>query len=108
MSAVIADAPQTLPTPPAAGPDGDGRGRRTQTAGPVGERTSGGRHIASRVVLYALAVFGACLFMGPFLFTITSSLKTPAEIRAFPPTLFPAVPQWQNYIQIFQIPGIPY
>jgi multiple sugar transport system permease protein len=30
------------------------------------------------------------------------------EIRAFPPTLFPAVPQWHNYVEIFTIPGVPY
>jgi len=46
--------------------------------------------------------------MGPFVFTVGSSLKTVAEIHAFPPTLFPAVPQWQNYVSIFTIPGVPY
>ena len=108
MSAVVADTPQTVQPPLPGGLDANGQGRKLQTAGPVGERGSRGRHLASRIALYALAVFGACLFMGPFLFTVTSSLKTPAEIRAFPPTLFPAVPQWQNYVQIFQLPGIPY
>lgn len=37
----------------------------------------------------------------PFLWTITSSLKTPPETQFFPPLLFPAVPQWQNYQQVF-------
>jgi ABC-type glycerol-3-phosphate transport system permease component len=108
MSAVLTDAPATAPPIPPAALDADGQIRRPRTSGPVGERESGFRRIAARVVLYALAFVAAVLFMGPFLFSVTSSLKTPAEIRAFPPTLFPAVPQWQNYVQIFQMPGIPY
>ena len=64
--------------------------------------------LAGRAALYALAVLGACVFMGPFLFTIASSLKTVPEIHAFPPTLLPKVPQWQNYVSIFTIPGVPY
>jgi multiple sugar transport system permease protein len=71
-------------------------------------RRAGPVHTIGRLVLYALAVLMACVFMGPFLFTITSSLKSIPEIHAFPPILFPAVPQWQNYITIFQIPGVPY
>ncbi len=61
-----------------------------------------------RGVLYLLAIVGAILFMGPFVFTVTSSLKSIPEVHAFPPTLFPAVPQWGNYVDIFTIPGVPY
>lgn len=61
-----------------------------------------------RALLYALAILGAALFMGPFLFTVSSSLKSIPEIHAFPPTLLPAVPQWRNYVDIFTIPGVPY
>src|SRR5207302_2881758 len=64
--------------------------------------------IFARVVLYTLAVVLAVLFMGPFTFAALSSLKSVPEIHAFPPTLFPAVPQWQNYVTIFTIPGVPY
>ena len=35
--------------------------------------------------------------MVPFLWMISTSLKTRAEVFAVPPTLFPPVPQWQNY-----------
>ena len=64
--------------------------------------------LVGRGLLYLLAVIGSCLFMGPFFFTITSSLKSVPEVHAFPPTLFPAVPQWHNYVDIFRIPGVPY
>src|SRR5689334_6264676 len=66
------------------------------------------RSFAGRVVLYLLAIAGSCLFMGPFLFTVLSSLKSIPEIHAFPPTLFPAVPQWHNYVDVFTIPGVPF
>ncbi len=62
----------------------------------------------SRLLLYLLAILGACLFMGPFLFTILSSLKSVAEIHLFPPILFPRIPQWHNYVDVFTIPGVPF
>jgi len=85
----------------------------TATATPLRSRAATQRgavptRLFGRTALYVLAIAGACLFMGPFVFTVGSSLKTVAEIHAFPPTLFPAVPQWQNYVSIFTIPGVPY
>lgn len=71
-------------------------------------RRNGSRPLAGRLLLYLLAILGAGVFMGPFLFTIASSLKTVAEIHAFPPTLLPKVPQWQNYVSVFTIPGVPF
>src|SRR6185437_5642180 len=72
------------------------------------ERRLSAPRLAGRAVLYVLAVLGAGVFMGPFFFTVASSLKTIPEIHAFPPTLLPAVPQWQNYVTIFTLPGVPY
>jgi multiple sugar transport system permease protein len=37
----------------------------------------------------------------PFLWMLSTSLKTTAESSAYPPTVFPSVPQWQNYSQVF-------
>lgn len=79
--------------------------RTSSAERPAGSKGARG---PERVLLYVLAFLGACLFMGPFLFTVSSSLKSVAEIRAFPPTLFPEVPQWGNYLEIFRIPGVPY
>jgi multiple sugar transport system permease protein len=39
----------------------------------------------------------AMAFMFPFIWTISSSLKTGWEVVSFPPRLLPKVPQWQNY-----------
>lgn len=40
----------------------------------------------------------AAIFLGPFLFTITSSFKAPEEIFLFPPRLFPIHWHWWNYL----------
>jgi len=41
----------------------------------------------------------ALFFMFPFVWSIGSSLKSITEIHAYPPRLFPKVPQWRNYIE---------
>jgi ABC-type glycerol-3-phosphate transport system permease component len=56
---------------------------------------------AGRALLFALVVTLALLFVGPFVWTITSSLKSYGEIYAFPPTLLPRNPVWENYHLIF-------
>jgi multiple sugar transport system permease protein len=68
-------------------------------------RGSWGRYVR-RGFLYALATFGATLFIGPFVFAISSSLKTVAEIHLFPPTFVPAQPAFENYARLFDIPGV--
>jgi len=43
----------------------------------------------------------ALIFIFPFFWTISSSLKAPSEILTYPPTFVPAVPQWGNYARVF-------
>lgn len=52
-------------------------------------------------VYYALLIVLAILFAFPLFWTIASSLKAPYEILAYPPVIFPAQPQWQNYVRVF-------
>jgi ABC-type glycerol-3-phosphate transport system permease component len=40
-------------------------------------------------------------FVFPFFWAISSSFKTIAEINTFPPALLPAVPQFQNFAEVF-------
>jgi multiple sugar transport system permease protein len=54
------------------------------------------------ILLHLLATFLVILFMGPFIWTVSSSLKTSLEIDAFPPMLFPAQPRFENYLDVFQ------
>lgn len=57
----------------------------------------------NRVLLYVLAISLSVLFMFPFFWTVTTSLKKPVELIKFPPTILPEVPQWVNYTQIWGV-----
>jgi multiple sugar transport system permease protein len=48
-----------------------------------------------------LLVAGGVLMMVPFLWMISTSLKTRAEVFALPPTLLPANPRWENYTDMW-------
>jgi ABC-type glycerol-3-phosphate transport system permease component len=53
-------------------------------------------------VAYGLMVLFGVVFMFPFFWTLSSSLKTAAEVYIFPPVWLPAVPQWSNYATVFE------
>jgi multiple sugar transport system permease protein len=55
------------------------------------------RNVIGTIVKYVILVIGALFTLLPFIWMIASSLKTPAEIVAIPPKLFPSVPQFVNY-----------
>src|SRR5680860_90263 len=57
--------------------------------------------VVKRVVLYVVAISLGFLFMLPFAWTVSSSLKTPWEMFSFPPLFFPEQPQFQNYSRVF-------
>jgi multiple sugar transport system permease protein len=42
------------------------------------------------------------LSLVPFLWMISTSLKTRAEVFTYPPILIPEQPQWENYLRVFQ------
>lgn len=44
-------------------------------------------------------IAGAIIFVFPFLWMLSTSLKTPQEIIATPTVWIPAVPQWHNYVE---------
>ena len=47
----------------------------------------------------------AIVFVAPIVWMLITSLKTPAEIFTSPPTLVPAVPQWDNYYNAVIVSG---
>lgn len=51
----------------------------------------------SRIVFYVIAIILTLFFVGPFYWTVTSSLKTPAEISTFPPVFVPHEWRFDNY-----------
>jgi len=51
-----------------------------------------------RALIWTLLLVGACVMLLPFLWLVTSSLKTELEVFRYPPKWIPNPPQFQNYI----------
>ena len=60
------------------------------------------RRLAGRGIYYILASLFAFLFLIPFFWTISSSLKAISELYLFPPSWLPEIPQWDNYAEIWR------
>ena len=56
------------------------------------------KYYIGRTVIYTMLIVGACMYLFPFLWMISTSLKAPTELMTNPPTWFPETPQWSNYI----------
>lgn len=77
---------------------------RTATMAPAAKRSRVmPGPIVNRVLLYVIAASLVCLLMGPFLWTIASSLKDTKEIAQFPPILFPERARFENYAEVFRM-----
>ena len=50
------------------------------------------------VLAYVFTIALSLMFTFPFIWTLSSSLKTAREILAYPPSLLPSTIQWQNFI----------
>lgn len=59
--------------------------------------------LLSRIVLYVVAIGLAILFSLPFVWTLTSSLKSQSELYTYPPTFLPAEFKWDNYALVFSL-----
>jgi ABC-type glycerol-3-phosphate transport system permease component len=55
-----------------------------------------------RGLAVTLLVVALVVFLFPFFWMISSSLKTLREVHVFPPPVLPETPQWQNYVTAFQ------
>ncbi len=58
--------------------------------------------VLNGVLSHALMLLLVFVFFFPFFWTVSSSLKQASELYNFPPTMFPAKPQWQNYVRVFE------
>lgn len=56
---------------------------------------------ARRGVSYLVLTVGSIAFLVPFWWMVSTSLKTPEEVYAYPIKWIPATPQWQNYTELF-------
>lgn len=52
---------------------------------------------------YPLLTAGALLVILPFLWTVSSSLKTPAQLHAWPPEWIPRPVMWSNYVRAWTL-----
>lgn len=52
-------------------------------------------------VLYIILIAFAACFVVPFLWLFLQSIKAPSELFKTPVQIFPAVPQWKNYLKVF-------
>lgn len=71
------------------------------------------RLVAKRAVLRSLAhavlIVAAVVFLGPFFWLVSTSLKPDAELSRYPPALFPSNVRWANYPDAFHyIPFLQY
>lgn len=61
-----------------------------------------GIRLLERGLIYLLLSAIALVMVAPFLFLVASSLKTPSEILAFPPTLLPEQWRFANYVETWR------
>lgn len=59
--------------------------------------------IIGRILLYAFLLFGGLFMLAPFIWMLSSSLKAQGAIFAYPPTLIPQEPLWENFQEIFEV-----
>jgi multiple sugar transport system permease protein len=57
----------------------------------------------SRFLLYIIVFILSIIFLFPFFYTLSSSLKQSWEMFIYPPVLWPSIPQFRNYMRIFEV-----
>ncbi len=57
-------------------------------------------------IRYIILTIAGLAFAFPLFWTVSSSLQTWQELRSFEPHLLPAIPQWHNYVEVFEV--VPY
>lgn len=65
----------------------------------------GGVRSLPDAIVFALVAAGAALMLLPFAWMVSTSLKSPAEVFAYPVIWIPREPMWSNYEQAFSIAG---
>ena len=59
------------------------------------------RFIIGGVFRYLILGFAAAIMVLPFVDMFIGALRGPADVFSRPPRYFPSVPQWHNYIRVF-------
>jgi ABC-type glycerol-3-phosphate transport system permease component len=53
-----------------------------------------------KALTYLGLIFAAALMLFPLFWAVIVSLMRPGEVNAFPPPMWPAEPQWQNFAEV--------
>ena len=61
------------------------------------------KQIVADVLKYFFLTLGALVLFFPFLWMLTTSLKTLSEAIATPPVWLPRMPQWSNYATVWNM-----
>ena len=72
----------------------------------MGERRSSGRNFTNAISYLILGVT-VLLMLGPFLWMLSTSLKTQADIFRYPPEFVPSPPHFENYETILKGLSVP-
>jgi multiple sugar transport system permease protein len=76
----------------------------TETLAPLAERKLGHLSLKSNhLVLHLILLAGSVIMLLPFAWMLSTSLKTPKEIFAYPPIWIPSVLAWENYTRTVTI-----
>lgn len=60
------------------------------------------RKVINRIIIQIIVILGAIVFIFPFLWLVSTSLKPDEQIFALPPKLIPNPVQWENYTRMFK------
>ena len=87
MSVATADIPRQT----------NASGGRRSAPPPRAEMGMGSRRKFGEILIYFFLIAGAIAMLFPFVFMLSSSLKTDPEIQQVPPTILPREIKWHNY-----------
>lgn len=61
------------------------------------------RNIGGKAITYVLAISLGLVFMAPFVWALSSALKTPWAIYEYPPSFIPSPVRWYNFVEIWKV-----
>jgi len=74
-------------------------GAKSRTSGGSARRPQSRHWPVDRLFTWIVLLVGAVLMALPFVWMISSSLKTQVEVFQYPPRWIPNPPQWSNYVE---------
>ncbi|MGH2389951.1 MAG: hypothetical protein ACRDIE_17270, partial [Chloroflexota bacterium] len=60
-----------------------------------------GKRVSKKLIIYLLLTIVGLIALVPFLWMVSTSLKTVLEASTYPPPILPAEPQWHDFSDVF-------